>query len=247
MNDETICPICKKNSKLKSMDMCLICKQKQKIENSCSFNDESKNNEDRSLIHKPKQKTENSYSYNSELKTAKDMYNYAVKNNFGKGFTDKWGIKHFEVILNVLNNDENVELCGAMSYHAGNSDKSISGTVAIVLTNKRLIIGQKKVIGEHVISISLKNINDIYFEKKALFGYITIDTNKEKISIYSDNKSAKNFYNVIQTLVEGKKNIANNDKNDDDKYEKLKKLKTLLDEDIITKDEFDKEKAKILQ
>lgn len=181
------------------------------------------------------------------MKTAEEMVEFCHKNNLGQGLTKKWELKHFNVIANVLNQDENVKLCSMLLFGANNSDKTINGNVAIALTNERLIIGQKKMVGEHIISISLQNINDIYFEKKALFGYITIDTIKEKINVYSNNIEAKNFYNAIQTTVNGRQNNINEKNLNDDKYEKLRKLKLLYDDEVITKEEFEKEKEKILQ
>lgn len=181
------------------------------------------------------------------MKTAEELSEFCHKNNLGQGLTKKWELKHFNVIANALNQDESVKICSMLLFGADNSDKTINGNVAIALTNKRLIIGQKKLVGEHIISISLQNINDIYFEKKALFGYITIDTIKEKISVYSNNEETKNFYNAIQTIVNSNRNNISTDKKDDDKYEKLRKLKSLYDENIITKEEFEQEKAKLLQ
>ena len=180
------------------------------------------------------------------MKIAEEMSEFTQKNHYGTGTLKKWELKHFNVIANALAQDEDVQLCGVLLFKTKNSDKDINGNVAVAVTNKRFIIAQKKMIGEHIIAVSFQNINDIYFEKKALFGYITIDTTKEKLSVYSNGEEAKNFYNAIQLLVDKNQTISDT-KNKNNKYDKLRELKSLYDDNIITKEEFEQEKSKILQ
>lgn len=222
MNDETICPICKKNSKLKSMDMCLICKQKQKIEKT--------------------------YSYNSELKTAKDMYNYAVKNNLGKGLTDKWGIKHFKIIENSLLDGEKVLLPFIGSHNYFSMTKH-DNNFAYALTNKRFIMAQKNIIaGETVQSVYLENINDITYQSKISIGIMTVDTIKETFNIGLEKSNAKNIFAKVQEILNNLKNNkkTNNSNQNIDKFDEIKKYKELLDENIITEEEFEKKKNELL-
>ena len=47
----------------------------------------------------------------NNLNNAKQMYQYCIANNFGKGMNQNWGIKHFTLIQNSLQSDEEVLMC----------------------------------------------------------------------------------------------------------------------------------------
>lgn len=124
-------------------------------------------------------------------------------------------------------------------------------TVIGALTNKRLLILRNKMIGNDIISVSLNNINDIYMKNRLTKSYIIIDTIKETIELTGRNDIVKNTYKILQdslNLTHNNLIINNGSKstNDINKYDELSKLKKLLDENAITKDEFEKEKDKIL-
>ena len=52
------------------------------------------------------------------LNAAKQMYQYCVDNHFGNGMNEKWGIKHFKLIEQALQSDEEVLMCfiGLQNY-----------------------------------------------------------------------------------------------------------------------------------
>lgn len=83
------------------------------------------------------------------MKTAEQMYEYCLENNFGQGFTKKWGLKHFRVIeKNLLPNEE--VLMTFIGLHNYQSMTKHDGNYAYAITNNRILIAQKKVIGENL-------------------------------------------------------------------------------------------------
>lgn len=54
-----------------------------------------------------------------------------------------------------------------------------------------------------------------------------------------------NYYNFVLMPLED--NVSSSQNSKDDKYDRLIKLKKLLDDGVITQEEYEKEKAKILE
>ena len=113
-------------------------------------------------------------------------------------------------------------------------------------------------------SILIKNISSIQIKKAGVFqGYIQISIagsaeqksgavreKKDENIIYFDSRKSNPLAEEIKKYVENYnadnayKNIPNTS---EDKYDKLIKLKKLLDNNIISQEEFDKEKTNILK
>lgn len=79
------------------------------------------------------------------MKTAEEMYNYCVSNGYGKGFNKKNSIKHFSIIQDALFPDEEV-LCTFIGLHNYVSAAKHDNNFAYAITNKRVIMGQKKLL-----------------------------------------------------------------------------------------------------
>lgn len=184
-----------------------------------------------------------------KLLTSDDFSNYVIENKTGNESLPGWMKKHFKVVEQNLVNDE----YGLVSFMLmiGNSSKRIAG----VLTNKRLIIAQDKLIGNQLITVSINNINDIYMKKGLIDGTLIIDSFKETLAFVGLKKLVENTNNALNNaLNEIKNNLISNNiiqnsntiQHSDDKYDKLSKLKKLLDENVINQEEFEKEKQKIL-
>lgn len=177
-----------------------------------------------------------------KLLNADDFTKYCQENQTGNESWPGMMNKHFKIIENSLLNDE----YGLTSFMLmiGNSSLRIAG----VLTNKRLIIGQKKVIGNQLITISINNINDIYTKKGIIDGILIIDSLKEKIELHGLKQYVQNTYKYLHESLDDIKSNVMNGKNDNgnSKYDDLKKLKDLLDNKVISQKEFEKEKNKIL-
>lgn len=181
------------------------------------------------------------------LNTGKKMYQYCIDNGYGKGFTDKWGIKHFNVIADSLKNNENV-LMAFIGIHNYISPTKHDGNYAFAITDNKILIAQQKVVGESLYSINLKNINDIAYKSGAIFGILTIDTFKEKFNVGLDSISANKVSMKVREVIDDI--LYNNSSNaapvPSSSADELLKFKQLLDSGIITQEEFDFKKKQIL-
>lgn len=79
-----------------------------------------------------------------------------------------------------------------------------------------------------------RNENIIYFDSG--FNNDKINKNAKEIKDYIENYNIKASQNSITNIY-----------NSTDKYDKLAKIKKLLDDGVLSKEEFEKEKQKILQ
>lgn len=175
------------------------------------------------------------------MKTAKEMYNYCSEKGFGKGVSKSWALKHFTLIEKNLNESEEVSMvfCGLQNYISATKHDS---TFGYAITNKRIVMAQKKIIGENFQSVSLNNLNDVTFSSGMLMGVITIDTFKEKFNVAVDKTSGKNINNTIHDVL-----FSNDKKETKTDVEILKEYKELLDSNIITQEEFNIKKQQILK
>lgn len=183
------------------------------------------------------------------MKTAKEMYQYCLDNGYGKGFTKGWGVKHFKLIEKSLHDDEEVFIA-FMGLHNFTSVTKHDSNYAYAITNKRIIMAQKKMIGENFKTVSLDYINDIEFNSGMVWGTLKIDTLKEVFNIGLDKKDAKNISEKVQSFIHDlKKSDKESEKATDSSkspIEELKDLKELLDSGALTQEEFDNQKKKIL-
>ena len=104
--------------------------------------------------------------------------------------TVAWRLKkHCEVIEGYINPDEYVlyAFCGQKNEKW----YDLFTSCVIVLTNKRLLIGQKRVVfGSIYTQITPDLYNDMRIYRGLLFGKITIDTVKEVVTISNLSKSS---------------------------------------------------------
>lgn len=179
------------------------------------------------------------------MKTGQEMYEYSTRNGFGKGMMG-FGQKSFDVVAKNLMPDEDALIC-FIGIHYPSSNKN-QGNFAYAITNKRLILGQKKVIGETVQFINLDNINDITLSTNAFYGYITFDTFKECFKVCFADIEAKKLYPVLNRHFANFKNKSQqtNSVPQNDAASEIMKFKQLLDAGIITQEEFDAKKKQLL-
>lgn len=119
-------------------------------------------------------------------------------------------------------------------------------TWLIVCTNQRIIFLNKNMIyGMQQQNIPLEAINAITFSQKLLLGSISITNGATVTTIDSINKMAAPIMaSKIQNAVRNFKN--NISISSDTDLDDLRKLKSLLDDGIITQEEFDSKKKQIL-
>lgn len=182
------------------------------------------------------------------MKTAEEMSTYCKENNTGSGFSKKQRAKHFKVVEAQLQSDETVLgcFCGIHNYK---SMSEHSYNYAYAITDKRIILGQKKVVGDNVHIISRKHINDVSKSTGVMFGIIKFDTFKETFNVRVDKKETDSIHNLlVHRLFEDEDNNTTVINNPVEKspVEQLKEYKELLDMEVITQEEFDKKKSELL-
>ncbi len=120
--------------------------------------------------------------------------------DFKKRYPDTicWRVrKHAEVIENYINPDEKVlfVFCGQKNPNLFDWFSSC----VIALTNKRILIGQKRVLwGSFYTQITPDLYNDMEIYRGLIFGRISIDTVKETIVLTNLDK---NCLDEIETAI----------------------------------------------
>lgn len=75
------------------------------------------------------------------------------------------------------------------------------GNYAYAITNKRIIIAQKKLMGENLKVVLLNNLNDVSTSTGILMGTITFDTIKETFNVMVDKKQTNNIMSKVHEVV----------------------------------------------
>ena len=136
------------------------------------------------------------------------VYNAASKFKKKYSFTIASRLKeHSQVIEKILDKDEKVlyAFCGQKN----DDNCSLFQTAVVALTNKRIIIGQKRVVyGYFITSITPDLFNDLKITSGLFWGIITIDTAKELVYISNlDKKSLDEIETMVNRIMyEDKKN-----------------------------------------
>ena len=140
----------------------------------------------------------------------KSVYELALEFKKRHPFTIGWRIRqNSSVVEKHLNADEHVLY--AFVAQKNNNPFNILGTAVIALTNKRILIGRKRVvIGYFLNSITPDMFNDLKVTSGILWGKIYIDTVKEFIALSNISKDAlAEMENAISSyMMEEKKNYA---------------------------------------
>lgn len=137
---------------------------------------------------------------------------YKQIQNFNKKFgnTVMWRIKkHSAIIEKHLNPGEEIIYAFAGQYNE--NPLNFYSTVAVALTNKRILIGQKNILfGYTLNTITPDLFNDMQVYAGLFWGRITIDTVKEVITITNlDKKSlAEIETNITEFMMKEKQKYA---------------------------------------
>ncbi len=125
--------------------------------------------------------------------------------------TVAWRIKqHAKVVESYINPDEEIlyTFCGQKNE----TFSDIFNTYCIVVTNKRILLGHKRLLwGSFLSSITPDLYNDMQIYRGLFWGKITIDTIKEKIVLTNiSKKSLDEIETVIsEFMMEAKKKYQN--------------------------------------
>ena len=106
------------------------------------------------------------------------------------GGTISWRLKaHSKVVEKHLNPGE--EILYAFACQKGFSSFSIFNTYIVALTNKRIIVAQKRLLfGYLFLSITPEMFNDMTIKTGIIWGKVTIDTIKEEVVFSNVSKAA---------------------------------------------------------
>ena len=120
--------------------------------------------------------------------------------------------KHSEIVEMHLNPGEVVTYAFAAQKNASALD--IFETSVIAITNKRILIGQKRVLFGYFLSAITPDLyNDILVRSGVIWGSVTIDTVKEVIELSNISKSAlpEIETKITSFMMEAKKSYAKKD------------------------------------
>lgn len=188
----------------------------------------------------------------SSLQTAELMLAYCEEFDLGRGNSRDWDYKHFKLIEGALMPEEYV-LTIFEGLHNYRSITNHDNNFAYAITNKRIIMAQKRMIGSVVQSINIDNVNDITIGNGLLLGTITVDTTKECFNVCVSKNRAQKIHSLIHQTLERLKSSKiestqqkNSSGTNDSISNQLVELKNLLDMGVITQDDFDAKKKQLL-
>lgn len=140
-------------------------------------------------------------------------------------------------LADLFKNDETIE------YAAVGIDEH-SATVMLVCTDQRLIILKKKMTSENEQKISLQDIKSVILKQQLTYDELTLIVGDAQLDINSINKApAAVLADTIRKyskLVQGETPVL------DQQAEQIKKLQDLRDDGILTEEEFQAKRKKIL-
>lgn len=124
------------------------------------------------------------------MKTIKSVYSYVKEFKKRYPLTISWRLyQNSKVVEQHINPDE--EVIYAFAAQKNNNPLDIITTCVVVLTNKRILIGQKRVLfGYFFHSITPDMFNDLSISMGLLWGKICIDTVKEEVYLSNIQKDA---------------------------------------------------------
>lgn len=172
--------------------------------------------------------------------------------------------KHINLLLNQLVDGEEIEfamLADVIYKDENGSSISMAGLGVLVITSKkRILYGRIDIwFGQNTLeSIDLTDVCTVSLSLKTYqaftaplrYGYIKIETRNEKCIIRVRESDTNIFLDVITTAINSvRQNIDSNPQSKTSQgipVDELKKLKELLDMNIITQEEFEEKKKQLL-
>ncbi len=137
-----------------------------------------------------------------------------IVNEFIKKYpmTIAWRVKkHSKVVEKFLNPDEEVKF--AFAAQKNDSTTDIFNTYVVALTNKRIILGRKRLFfGFFYTSITPDMFNDLTVKMGIVWGKIYIDTVRELVVLSNIDPKALDVIetNITEYMMNEKKKYASN-------------------------------------
>lgn len=131
-------------------------------------------------------------------KNTKSIYDFVKEFKSKHGMSVAWRLKqNSSVIQKHLNPDETVLY--AFVAQKNNNPFDIVSTATVALTNKRILIGRKRVVfGYFLDSITPEMFNDLKVMAGMIWGKIHIDTVNELVTLSNIDKGA---LDEIETMI----------------------------------------------
>ncbi len=120
-----------------------------------------------------------------------------------------------------------------------------SENVMLVCSNRNLIILKKKHSDEQVEVIDLKQVKSIILKNQLMYGELSLIVGNQSLDINSINKVPADI--LADNIKKWSKIAQGEDDDFDQQLEQVKKLKELLDQGILTEEEFQAKKKQILK
>ncbi|MBW7986658.1 SHOCT domain-containing protein [Lactobacillus helveticus] len=120
-----------------------------------------------------------------------------------------------------------------------------SENVMLVCSNRNLIILKKKHSDEQVEVIDLKQVKSVILKNQLMYGELSLIVGNQSLDINSINKVPAEI--LTDNIKKWSKIAEGEDDDFDQQLEQVKKLKELLDQGILTEEEFQAKKKQILK
>ena len=120
-----------------------------------------------------------------------------------------------------------------------------SENVMLVCSNRNLIILKKKHSDEQVEVIDLKQVKSVILKNQLMYGELSLIIGNQSLDINSINKVPAEI--LADNIKKWSKIAEGEDDDFDQQLEQVKKLKELLDQGILTEEEFQAKKKQILK
>jgi len=177
------------------------------------------------------------------MKTAQEMFEFCKSNGFKVG---KGNLKDLQVIEEALTKVECVKVAfvGICNRSVANSQQ-IKTDGAFAITEDRILIGQKRLMGHSSQAIALDTLSDVTLSTNMFLGAINFTTLRESFTVTMNKKLARDIFPQIHSVA-FKAKPTNSDAVPVSSADEVRKLKGLLDDGILSQDEFDAKKKELL-
>lgn len=182
-----------------------------------------------------------------DLSKAVGMYEFCKYYEMGFNASKRWALKHFGLIERELRPGETVYSVFMGIYNYISATKH-GNNAAYAITSQRVLIAQKNFIGEEISTVDISRISDVKMSTGIMGGIVTFDAFTEKFNVFCNKDVARRIYeHALECIRFVKEQKDNQSKADNSGLDDLKKLKELLDDGIITQEEFNAKKKQILK
>lgn len=182
------------------------------------------------------------------MKTSYEMLTFCVKNKFMSGIGKSEAQNHFSIIAKNLLENEDVKFT-FIGLHNYISLSQHDYAHAYAVTESRILVARKKIMGENFYSYSKSQLNDISASTKMLSGIIIFNTVGRAFNVYTNKDTASKILTGVRNVIfnnQQQSASAQPPAQPPAQYIDLRELKSLLDDGIITQDDYDAKKHQLL-